>query len=600
MATKNKQFSKNKKGKYVEFERDIIKPSLSTQNSSQSKNIYETPIQTLSRLFPQYDTDILETLFEENYRNFHRTKMCIEKMNESHPVDPSENHHKEEIVNENNEKQNVCPHKYLNFKYDFDFDSTFIEEKQKEIKIGQENKEDNKTMIENQEKEDKENKLVVSDRYTPVLTNFTQNNHYYKPESKSSQLEEYMLDDYIVIILEIFPDFNRIDILQTICEFDFDIDRVILFLLDEKLAKTMNFENLASSEISQDCLEGFINNIFDKKGNDKRNISETISKHNLQKQIENRILSENNDKKNNIQNIKYDEVNFPSLCNKQTSSDKNFDNTLEEDFLDKDILKIKNGKIRNDLLNLKKLFPLIEEFTIKWVYYQFMDFKESKKYLLQQSTLVTNTFEQKSSSKCEMANEQFIEIKRKDRESQSKGKENLVSELYNIISNKPVSWKIEETNSCDLNLNNYKEIRRNRILYARRAWALGRHQDARVIMAKANRYKIEFSNLIEKRKLNIFTRNNQYNINCSSEANIDLHGLNYEESKILIKKKILDIKSEISKGNIQKFSLNIITGVGNHSNNFEPVLLPKLTSYLKEQGYKIKINKEQGNIKVLI
>ncbi len=363
---------------------------------------------------------------------------------------------------------------------------------------------------------------------------------------------------------------------------------MILFLLDEKLAKTMNFENLASSEISQDCLEGFINNIFDKKGNDKRNISETISKHNLQKQIENRILSENNDKKNNIQNIKYDEVNFPSLCNKQTSSDKNFDNTLEEDFLDKDILKIKNGKIRNDLLNLKKLFPLIEEFTIKWVYYQFMDFKESKKYLLQQSTLVTNTFEQKSSSKCEMANEQFIEIKRKDRESQSKGKENLVSELYNIISNKPVSWKIEETNSCDLNLNNYKEIRRNLILYARRAWALGRHQDARVIMAKANRYKIEFSNLIEKRKLNIFTRNNQYNINCSSEANIDLHGLNYEESKILIKKKILDIKSEISKGNIQKFSLNIITGVGNHSNNFEPVLLPKLTSYLKEQGYKIK------------
>ena len=44
-------------------------------------------------------------------------------------------------------------------------------------------------------------------------------------------------------------------------------------------------------------------------------------------------------------------------------------------------ISIKYRKAKEDLKKLIKHFPLQDEFVIKWAYYQFLDYKETYKYL---------------------------------------------------------------------------------------------------------------------------------------------------------------------------------------------------------------------------
>jgi DNA-nicking Smr family endonuclease len=112
-------------------------------------------------------------------------------------------------------------------------------------------------------------------------------------------------------------------------------------------------------------------------------------------------------------------------------------------------------------------------------------------------------------------------------------------------------------------------------------------------MARARRYKLEINKLVETRKIKIFMRNNRDNniINMinNREHYIDLHGLSYEEAKMIVLKKISDIKAKQDSGVITSMILNIITGVGHHSKNNQPVLFPKLQAFLKLNNYQIKV-----------
>jgi DNA-nicking Smr family endonuclease len=170
--------------------------------------------------------------------------------------------------------------------------------------------------------------------------------------------------------------------------------------------------------------------------------------------------------------------------------------------------------------------------------------------------------------------------------------------LTKIISDNPNSWKIDN----DINVEDYQQIRRKLLFQAQLAWRSGRHKDAKIIMAKARRYKLEINKLVESRKINIFMRNNRDNniINMinNREHYIDLHGLNYEEAKIIVLKKISDIKAKQDNGIITSMILNIITGVGHHSKNNQPVLLPRLQAMLKQNKHHIKIM--NGIIKVFL
>jgi DNA-nicking Smr family endonuclease len=121
-------------------------------------------------------------------------------------------------------------------------------------------------------------------------------------------------------------------------------------------------------------------------------------------------------------------------------------------------------------------------------------------------------------------------------------------------------------------------------------------------MAKARRYKQEINKLVETKKINIFMKNNiDNNINNminNREHYIDLHGLNYEEAKIIVLKKISDIKAKQESGVLTSLVLNIITGVGHRSKSGQPVLLPRLQALLKHNNYQIKLM--NGIIKIFL
>ena len=608
---------KKKKGKFVEFnDKNIIKGNSTFKSDGEKiKNVYETPLQTLSKLFPEYEYEILETLYDENCRNFTRTKLCLEKMNDTYTSVTNSNVDEEKPPTLT-EPNNNNPINLLNFKYDFEFDlNTPIQSKDNNssrLTSNEIKKEKELLNIDyKDEKKDfankvKENQTPVDSDYSSILETFSLNNNLTFKNKKSMYLEEYILEDYINLISEIFPEFKRVEILQKMCDFDLDIDQLILFLFDEKHGKSLyNFENMASFELSKDYFEDFAKN-FNLKVDDSQFVQEIISKHNLQKKIEQDIAMKQFENNKKTPRIDYNESNFPYLDENHKFSNKKISLfNQEEDFLNKEIHQIRNQKIKTDLHNLVKKFPLIDEFTVKWVYFQYMDFNESKKYLSQQSKQKSDIFESKNTNlnnNCTInkVETEFVEINKKKKKNlkSNYNNDNLTSTLYNIISNKPVGWNFESINSDDINLNNYREIRKKLILYARRAWMLGRPQDAKIIMAKANRYKIEFGNLLEKRKINLFIRNNQNYIENKNETTIDIHGLNFEESKILIRKKVNDIK--MNKGNIANYSINIITGVGNHSENLQPVLLPRLSTYFKEVGIKYRVNMDHGIIKLIL
>ena len=53
------------------------------------------------------------------------------------------------------------------------------------------------------------------------------------------------------------------------------------------------------------------------------------------------------------------------------------DETEDEFFLDKDIKDVRNPKIRDDLYKLIRKFPTADEYEVKLVYYQCMNYNYS-------------------------------------------------------------------------------------------------------------------------------------------------------------------------------------------------------------------------------
>lgn len=478
-----------------------------------------------------------------------------------------------------------------------------------------------------------------SSEYVSVFENLSDditpknNNHLTNPNRKSdfnhvnqnsgNYLEEMIVDYFIDVIIEFFPKLTRTQILEKICLFDFDVDKLILSLLDENETKEFieDFAKLELTEISGDFKEEVLSNFYfgnlvENTNSDLTLVEKTLFDHNLQSKIEKEIKLQNI---NNKLNVLYSEKDFPFLSNEVKENVINSYKISDEFFLDQEIKDIKTKSIKDDLLKLVKNFPFNDEFEIKWVYYQFMDYHETYKYFSKKSGK-KNLFEKENGDKNNNSNinsyfndnHKNTSLKQNNNSnnynSNTKSTQNnpISSMLFQIISEKPSKWKIDDT-SHKVNLNDYQSIRKKLLWQAQLAWRQGRHQDAKVIIAKARRYKQEIDGLLKNKKISLFVKSNQENflVNCinNRENIIDLHGLSYDESKIIINKKIYDVEKKRVEGILdpsQRFVLNIITGVGHHSKNNQPVLLPKLSAYLKRMNYKIKLEVDKGIIKVFL
>ena len=124
-------------------------------------------------------------------------------------------------------------------------------------------------------------------------------------------------------------------------------------------------------------------------------------------------------------------------------------------------------------------------------------------------------------------------------------------------------------------------------------------------MAKARRYKQEINQLMERKKIATFMKNNERlyseNIFNDNQHIVDLHGLSLEESKMVVSKKCRDLLDKKENEDIDRITLCLITGIGSHSRDKIPILLPGLTAWIKSKTrYKHKIDDYHGIIKIFL
>ena len=99
-------------------------------------------------------------------------------------------------------------------------------------------------------------------------------------------LEELLLDQYIKVISEFFPNLTNTEIMENICEFDFDIDGLVLYLLDNnKITNPTELNKLENSDLSSDFNEEIFKNFYFEENNEY----EALIEHNLQSTIEKEI-----------------------------------------------------------------------------------------------------------------------------------------------------------------------------------------------------------------------------------------------------------------------------------------------------------------------
>lgn len=636
----------NKKGKFINLDDyDHKEAKIQTYNTMfqfnektlKSHDEYETPLQTLKRLFQNFSSDIIESVYEENNRTFITAKKFLEEMNKN-----DEEYEQPQILkNEsipttnsiNSKSESTDIYEYTRFKYDGD-DPFINDENIPTNSITKNTKDMKKKKYQIDVNSILSNQKKGAGDYISVFSNLANENtptHKNSTKFEEFYLEDLTLDYYCDILSEFFPDFSRLEMMQKICDFDFDIDKLVLFLFDEKNDLILN-EDLCKLELAdvgskEEILCNFYSNDAIKSVDGSlTHMEQTLFSHNLQNKIEKEIKKNNvTSKLNNWNN----EKDFPHLSDEVKSEIQRLNQVSDEFFIYTDIKDIKNKAIREDLLKLSKNFMFTDEFAIKWVYYQKMDYNETFKYFKSISkrrdifdenlgNISINNydkFERSNASNLNNISQHLNKNEKNDKygerferfEVYNSGNSSTLHEiLCSIISHNPNQWKIE---NCfkKINIADYQTIRRKLIYQAQLCWRNGKHQDAKVIMAKARRYKQEINSLLNERKIEIFLKNNEFNsiqnFVSNKENLIDLHGLNYEESKLLINKKISDVKKAQKTGSLdpsKKFILNIITGVGNHSKDKKAVLLPKLDKLLGNMEICKKVDRQHGIIKLYI
>ena len=551
--------------------------NMNTQSSKvKSGKEYKTPLENLISLYPSLSSDLIEDIFIDNDRNFVTTKQALDEMCKNEEPLKEDNKivdiNSYDYSNNYNDKEKIDLTKFAKFEIDSDvnYNEQNIEEDIKELDINNDN--NNKKMTKQSEYKTVFNvdKKIV----TPI------------GEKGDLIIDDFLLDDYVKLLCEIFPNYTRKDIMKKICEMDFDVDKVVMSFFDyapsqEELKTMENFEFTNKEEI----LSNFSS--FDMYNNNKINI-DAIEEHNLQKEIEEQIKKQSQDNKNNyIQN-----------------SSNNNEQEREEYFLDKPISQIKTKEIRNDLTKLSKQFPFEDEFTLKWIYYQYMNYNQSYNYLSQKNKVsyglksIVDSIDQSKSSKPIEKPKQNYSYSNSNPEAKKRSR--IIS---SIISENPSNWRFRKEDN--VNIADYQSIRRQLIIQAQHAFASKRYQEANAIMAKARRYKQEINQLMERKKIATFMKNNEhlYNENLFNNNHhiVDLHGLSLEESKMVVSKKCRDLLEKKENEDINRITLCLITGRGSHSKDKIPVLLPGLTAWIKSKTrFKHKIDDYNGIIKIFL
>ena len=607
---------KNKK-KFKDFDEIFEK---SNKNTILDGSEYKTDIEELYSLFPDFDKNILYDIYISKDRNFLLTKNAINEILNS---DSNNNENIKEIndnfINENdfNEKPFNFKKKKKNKGIDISNKSNFIIISNEDDLI-QNRKEEKKgelysifDLIEEEQHEINQKKKKKDEfEYESIF--FENNNDDNKEEipfdnnyffniQNNECIDDLMLNEYVNFLEEILITKNREEITKALLDNDLDIDKTVLNYFEENYEKKNNLSNFDKEQI----ICNFANYSEKNKFNELNFDPNIIFKNNIQKEIENEIKKENSENKVKLLNY---EKNFPKISEENQSTPIKNSNKEESEILNKKISEIINPKFKEDLLKLCNKFPLIDEATIKWVYYNYLDYSLSSQYLKNKfpsqkkgldSILNDNNvyYQHYENDNFELIEKNPFkkEVEIFDKKISEEEKQRL-KELSLIINQNPENWKFNKQDN--INLKEYITIRKKLIYQAGVLFAQKKYAEGKNIMNKAKRYKQEINHLMQKKKMQKFIENNKdreidnkYNLKYQT---IDVHGLNLNESKLIIAKKIEKLKDLKNEYELNNIFFEIITGKGLHSKNNERVLFPNLLEWLNN-SYKFKLKKDDLN-----
>lgn len=635
---------KNKKKKFLDFDiynKDLLikkendntfskddedeKNEYNNSKKKEKKKNFNSALDELKFLFPNFSSDLVEEFYEENDKNFSRTKNILIELSEQERleninkninnnenlINENNNHNETDLIKEGNkvddnykESQDNNKKNYLDItslaKFEFAGNDEYIEDiKDKKEENIVEKKELIKEQNENNNKDYnpsldiKEKNKSKDDFY---LFNGEANDNNNNCIKNYTQKEEITIDDYlfeqnIEFLCECFPQYKREEIIEKICDNKFDIDEAAASLLKEmNINVQQNEEDLANLEIT-DKEEILSNFLCFENGNQNEFDYELFQNNLVQKEIEEMIKKENYKKLNTI-----NENN--NTKNELISYNKVNDDEKEENFLNKKIEDINTPKIKEDLKKLVKHFPLEDEYAIKLVYYQFMNYQLTYKHFDDKNTIkigLKTILNDKYNDFKVCQNSEGKKYNANKNNNQSDFSEKQFEIFKRIIDKKPINWKLEEEKNYDLK--DYMAIRKKLIFEAKKAYSNRKYKNGQILMAKAKRYKQEIDKIYKNQKIKQFTQNNE---NRNSNE-IDLHGLNVEESKYIIKRKINLFKEKKNEQELKSISFVIITGTGSHSVGRMPVLYPSLLDWLKnKEKLSAKGNISKGIIFVTI
>ena len=543
-----------------------------------------TSLENLYILYPNISHDLIEEIYEENNNNFSHTKEILKKISESENNENEINNENKMEIEEDEQKDNKKNIKKKNKKNNID-----ISEKAKFNIISNDDfidinndKSDDKEYNNDQEEQNINkdnnndyNKLMnIKDKnYTEYPSIFDYDNlnnnndnsicNKYKEEPT---IDNYLFDININFLSECFG-MEKEDIVNKLCEFKFDINKVVSNILNEKYQNDTKDENDINNQLNDNDIEKIL--IDFENGENNEIYEEEIM---MQKAIENSIKNSDINSNNINDNINYN-INYNNIF-------------IEENFLEKKIEDIKDSKIKKDLKQLISDFPLEEEYYIKSAYYSCdKDYEKTHKYLY--SNDVTKNLGLKSLLNSKIKHNYNYNSSNKPKKDFNKNKsenqERRYSTLKKILENKAINWKLEDKN---INVNDYIALRNRLYKEARNFFAAKNYKTGQSLMNRAKRLTQEIEEIAKDRGLNKFFENNKYN---SNNKEIDIHGLHVKESKTIINSKIKILRQKKIEDNLKSIDLTIITGTGSHSERGKPVLYPELLSWLKNKN-NIKVN----------
>ena len=571
--------------------------SNNNSNNNKQKLTFKNCLENLVFLFPNFSRDLIEDIYQENNENFSHTKDKLRELSELEMNENKINENKMQIEEEPQKEKKKKKKKYIDISEKTKFE---IVDKNDPIDDDNENihymtdSEDEKENKKNNKNENIDyNKLIALKEKSgkEYLSKFDEDNFNFNNNiiinNNSLLKDEPMIDDYLFeqninFLSDCFPLYKKEQIIQKICENNFDINGVVSNILNETYKNITkdgdNIKNLESKDI-----EEILTN-FEKNEND---IDDDFLE--IQKAIEHSIKTENNNKKNNI----YDKEDF-DLNKKENEIEEN-----EEFFLNKNIDDIETPQIKNDLKKLVSQFPLEDVYNIKLVYYSYMDYKSTFEHFDNKDgtkNLKLKTLLNSISNKNYKEYNNTIKKIKKNNKLKTDVEKRRYDTLKKILENKPINWKFEEDKN--INEKDFITIRNRLYREAKNFFACGKYKEGQLLLSRAKRYQQEIEQIAKNRGIKQFFNNNSYNNNSKE---IDLHGLTVEESKLIINKKIEQLREKKDELNSKSISLTIITGTGSHSQGNRPVLFPKLKEWLKnKKKIRVEGSQEEGALFVTI